>query len=165
MSATTQTEPVQICAQCGASIYSEHIAQGLAKQVEGKFVCNYCLAEPVAAEALAGAGDAESLTLVDETPAEDGKEKSSAYGFSGTGVALNQVSMGYKRALNPSARVATRIRMFHARLSEGATRNMEDQVNGWLDANPDVTIKFAETTVGTWEGKHSEPNLILTVFY
>ena len=42
---------------------------------------------------------------------------------------------------------------------------MEEQINSWLDDNPDISIKFAETTVGTWEGKHSEPNLIMTVFY
>jgi hypothetical protein len=160
-----QTEPVQACAQCGASIYQEHIAQGLAKEVDGKFVCSYCLAEPVAAEALAGSGEGESLALVEDSEGGDKQDKSPVHGFSGSGVAQNQLKGEYKRPLDPAGRVATRVRMFHARLSDGATRNMEDQVNGWLDANPDITIKFAETTVGTWEGKHSEPNLIMSVFY
>ena len=60
---------------------------------------------------------------------------------------------------------ATRIRTFHAKLSEGAILHLDQQVNSWLDGHPDLEIKFASTTVGTWEGKHPEPNLILTIFY
>jgi hypothetical protein len=26
-------------------------------------------------------------------------------------------------------------------------------------------VKFANTTIGTWEGKHSEQHIILTLYY
>ena len=42
---------------------------------------------------------------------------------------------------------------------------MTDHINAWADRHPDVSIKFATSTVGVFEGKHPDPNLIVTVFY
>ena len=42
---------------------------------------------------------------------------------------------------------------------------MVNQINEWLDDNDDVAVKFATTTIGMFEGKHTEPNMITTVFY
>ena len=42
---------------------------------------------------------------------------------------------------------------------------MNEQINEWLDKNPDVTIKFANSVIGMFEGKHTEPNIIMTVFF
>jgi hypothetical protein len=70
-----------------------------------------------------------------------------------------------RRPPRPGATGGTRMRIFHARLSEGAVAHLDQQINDWLDQNPEIEVKFANSTVGTWEGKHAEPNLILTLFY
>jgi hypothetical protein len=71
----------------------------------------------------------------------------------------------FKRPLRPDGVGATRCRMFHCRISQGATDFMVNQINEWLEENKEVTLKFATTTIGMFEGKHTEPNLITTVFY
>ncbi len=60
---------------------------------------------------------------------------------------------------------ACRMRVFHSRLSENAMEYMEDFINDWLDANPDIEIKFSNSTVGLVEGKKTESHLIVTVWY
>lgn len=61
---------------------------------------------------------------------------------------------------------ATRCRVFHSRLNDGAMSYMENQINEWADANPDIVIKFMSTTIGMFEGKQQrEPHIIITVFY
>jgi hypothetical protein len=61
---------------------------------------------------------------------------------------------------------ATRCRMFHSRLNDGAMSYMENQINEWADANPDIVIKFMSTTIGMFEGKQQrEAHIIVTVFY
>ena len=42
---------------------------------------------------------------------------------------------------------------------------MNDQINDWLDGNDKISVKTATSTIGMFEGKHAEPNLILTIFY
>jgi len=42
---------------------------------------------------------------------------------------------------------------------------MTTLMNDWLDTNPDIVIKFSTSTIGNFEGKHTEPNLIVTVYY
>ena len=60
---------------------------------------------------------------------------------------------------------ATRVRVFHSKMSDAAIRHLEDAVNEWLDSDPQIEVKHITTTVGVWEGKHPDPNFILTVFY
>ena len=60
---------------------------------------------------------------------------------------------------------ASRMRVFHTKMSNGASAFMAQTINEWLDAHPEVVVKFVQSTVGVWEGKHAEPHLILTVWY
>jgi len=87
--------------------------------------------------------------------------------FSGTSGSQSQHSDDhkYKRHLNRDNKGALRIRIFHAKLNDGALKFMEDQINDWVDSNPDIEIKHATTQVGVVEGKSSEPHLIVTLFY
>ncbi len=71
----------------------------------------------------------------------------------------------YSRSVNPSGQDATRCRTFHAKLNDSAVAFMNDQLNTWVDSHPDINIKFATSTIGIFEGKHKDPNLIITVFY
>lgn len=60
---------------------------------------------------------------------------------------------------------ATRMKLFHAKLSDTAMRHMEGQINEWLDENPEFEVKFVETTVGPVEGKRTEEHMLVTVWY
>lgn len=151
---------VMTCSGCGASIYPEHIQRGLAMRMSGQLFCSYCMAEKHKAEQ--PAGDLVSLALVEESPASL-ERSGSLHGQTGLGMAVS--TGNFKRQLNPADRVATRVRIFHSKMSDGAIRNMEQIINEWLDTDSQITIKYATSTVGIWEGKHAEPNLIVTVFY
>ena len=71
----------------------------------------------------------------------------------------------FKRALNPTSRGASRMRTFHAKLSDAAMTYLEQQINEWLDENDDAVVKFCNTTIGVVEGKRHEPHLIINVWY
>jgi hypothetical protein len=156
------------CAGCGASVYQEHITRGLAVRNAGRLLCPHCLEEQQ--DSAPHGTEPGALTLVEpEEPAAAGiaaAARSGIHGFSGTGVALNtgMDAAIQQRPISPGPG-ATRIRTFHCRLSEGAVTNLDQQVNAWLSRHPEIEIKFAKSVVGVWEGKHAEPNLILTLFY
>lgn len=71
----------------------------------------------------------------------------------------------FRRALLKDAVTATRCRTFHAKLADGALAHLDEQINLWVDSHEDVQIKFATSTIGIVEGKHSDPHLIVTIFY
>ena len=71
----------------------------------------------------------------------------------------------FKRPLIKDGDRASRVRTFHCRLSEGAISYMEEQINTWLDGNPEIEIKFANSTVGVVESKTHDPHLIVTAWY
>ena len=161
MSSTPEGQ-VRSCTGCGASIYPEHILRGLAGHWGGQLLCPHCLAERKQADT----GDQASLSLVDEDDHVAASNRSTTTDQPAMTDTTAELAAGIeRRPLNKTGQGATRVRIFHARLSDGAVRNMNLQVNQWLDRHPDIEIKFANTSVGTWEGKHAEPNLILTLFY
>ena len=71
----------------------------------------------------------------------------------------------FKRPLNQPGQGASRVRTFHARLSGSAMDFLDEQINDWLEGNPEISIKFASSTVGVVEGKRADPHLIITVWY
>ncbi len=71
----------------------------------------------------------------------------------------------FKRHLQHNECGAIRCRIFHAKLNDGALQFVQDQINDWIDQNPEVDIKHLNTNVGVVEGKSSEPHLIITLFY
>ena len=172
---------VSACQSCGASIYPEHMDSGIAGYHGGKLLCPHCYADQQKGTDSTGAplsmaAEDEELSPI-ALPDEDASEgtqgvaaaSSSIYGFSGDtfsggGKALRDESK-YNRRLEPNAPAATRCRTFHAKLNEGAVAFMNDQINSWVDSEADIRIKFASSTIGIFEGKHADPNLIVTVFY
>ena len=42
---------------------------------------------------------------------------------------------------------------------------MDDKINEWLDAHPEIEVKFVTTAVGPYEGKIKEPALVMNVWY
>lgn len=71
----------------------------------------------------------------------------------------------FKRPLAEPGQGATRCRIFHSKLSDASVAHLDDQINEWLDAHSDVFVKHVATTVGVFEGKHSEPHLVVTIWY
>ena len=166
MSSSLSAESVMTCMACGASIYQEHIDRGLAGMWAGEMLCPACLREKKEADQARGsAHEVGSLPLMDESePAGDaeGMHAAESLVLSPAG----GLELGDQPAPQALAGAGARhVRIFHAKLSEGAVRHLAEQVNTWLESHPDVEVKFAHTTVGVWEGKHAESNLILTVFY
>ncbi len=184
------------CQECGASIYQEHLDRGLAGFIAGKLLCSVCRAnalgtsaaapptadatatdttpapapEPTPASATSPASTSgrstESIQLVDldeaatpATPAAPHQaENRTAFGGAHDDSRLSrELSRG---------RNASRCRIFHTRISEGALVYLNEQINEWCDQQEDIEIKFATSTVGAFEGKqHVEHHLILTLFY
>lgn len=173
---------IQACSECGASVYPEHIESGKAAVFEDKLRCPYCWAEykklhhveeeraigqttmrapgegerfkPISVDLSAASGDSQ----VDLRAVGGGGES-----FAGVEALLDDSHL--KRPLISQGVGSTRCRTFHAKLNDGAVAFMNKHIIEWADANPDVVIKFATSTIGVWEGKKADPHLIVTVFY
>lgn len=59
---------------------------------------------------------------------------------------------------------ATHMRTFHARLNADGLMELDQQINAWLDANPQIEVKNVTTVVGEWQGKVKEQTLIVQVW-
>lgn len=157
---STSAETMLSCSACGATIYPEHLERHQAGYWSGALYCCCCLNEKKA-------GSGAPVPIPDELttfPLED-VEPGAAPMAAPAPAAVPAATPSGRRAPRPGAQGATRVRIFHSKLSDGAVAHLDQQINDWLDQNPDVEVKFADTTVGTWEGKHPEPNLIVTLFY
>jgi len=166
-------EVTTTCEGCGASIYQQHLDSGIARYEGGKLLCSHCVEEferahesgdaevdfePIALEAHEDSGGAD-------TGPDKGSSRIHALSAATLGAAGAWNDAKFKRPLDPKATGASRCRTFHCKLSEGSIDFFNNQVNEWLEANPKISIKFAASTIGMFEGKHTEPNLIMTVFY
>jgi hypothetical protein len=164
-------EGTRICQGCGATIYSEHLDTGIAGYHGGKLLCPHCLEEAEAAADPTSSGevveDMAAISLVDEEPTPDRKEGETQIRSFGSESHVGGTfdDLGLDRAPNPDVAAATRCRTFHTKLNEGAVAFMNRQVNEWADADPRISIKFATSCIGIFEGKKADPHLILTVFY
>ncbi|MBK9128129.1 MAG: hypothetical protein IPM13_10050 [Phycisphaerales bacterium] len=177
-------EQVETCAACGASIYPEHIARGLADHWQGQLLCVHCLREQKGGSATGGEAERPADPLGDPIELVPEEETSTVPGLVGgvkydtkptaiksfgggpggmTAGSLHEARL--KRPLDPAADTATRCRTFHCKLADAAFAHMNDQINDWVDAHEDVRIKFVTSCIGVVEGKHADPHLIVTVFY
>jgi len=162
MSSSPENHEIMTCAACGAVIYTEHVNRGLAGYRNGNLLCPHCLAETKDTTTELSP-DEERLSLVDETELTDRTGLTTVPGQDST--VTTGKDYEFKRAANPPDKPATRCKVFHAKLSEGAVRHLEEMVNEWIDEHPEVHVKHSSTNVGQWEGKHAENHLIITIFY
>ncbi len=105
--------------------------------------------------------DLEPISLVEPS---DG-ETSAVSKIRAFGVAPAQAERTWKRATHVHGTGAVRVRTFHGKLSEQGMDFMDNQINEWLDANPDIEIKFVTSAIGQFEGKIREPALVLNIWY
>ncbi|MEP0846705.1 MAG: hypothetical protein HRF50_07765 [Phycisphaerae bacterium] len=151
------------CEECGAIVYPEHLQAELAGYWHGKLLCKFCLAEHRGSPADAVAA-ASVAAIGAEPPAASGAAPDRIK-FGGTLGPGGEKVRQFRRPLLAGSPCATRCKTFHGKLTDAAIAYLNEQINEWADSHDDVEIKFAQTTVGIVEGKHSEPHLIITVFY
>lgn len=157
------------CEGCGEGITSEQIVNRQAGLVHGVLLCPACV-EKKRREAMemqrAAAAAEEKLTLEGSDESAAGPSSNKIRSFAaGSTLAGAHHDAKLKRKISGATEAATRIRTFHSKLTPAALAHMDDQINEWIDANPDVYIKSVNTTVGPFEAKHVEHHLIVTVFY
>ncbi len=70
----------------------------------------------------------------------------------------------WDRTPNRTGAGATHVRSFHCKLTDEALHFLDQQINEWLDKNPDYEVKLVTSTVGEWTGKLKEPSLIVQVW-
>ncbi len=57
------------------------------------------------------------------------------------------------------------MKTFFTKLHAGAITFLEEQIARWLKANPDVIVKRTNVVTGDVQGKKTEPNIIITIWY
>lgn len=158
-------EELKSCGICGATIYPEHLASGRAAVLKGQLLCPACLNDKKSeTNSPPMTIDGEpAVALIDEQELEkSGRKVIKAFG----GVSAQKADESlFQRALQKTGTGATRVKIFHTKMNDGAAEFMCHSINEWTDKNPEVDIKLVQSTVGIWEGKHAEPHLILTVWY
>ena len=105
--------------------------------------------------------DLEPLPLEDEPASSQGESKIHAFG---SVAAAGPVQQELSRGMNIAGTGATRCRVFHSKITVGAIDHMVSLINEWLDGS-EAEVKHVTQVVGVMEGKKSEPNVILTVWY
>lgn len=64
-----------------------------------------------------------------------------------------------------SADRVTGCKTFFTKLHPGAIDFLDEQINQWLKDNPGVVVKMTNTTTGEVQGKKTEANILMTVWY
>ncbi len=59
----------------------------------------------------------------------------------------------------------TGVKTFFTKLHPGALPFLDEQITDWLRNNPGVIVKQTSTTTGEVQGKNTEPNIIITIWY
>lgn len=65
----------------------------------------------------------------------------------------------------PAGGRITGMKTFFTKLHAGAIDFLGEQICKWLAENPEIVIKQTNITTGDVQGKKTEPNLIMTVWY
>jgi hypothetical protein len=111
--------------------------------------------------------DEEPIALVDDdvaaapTHAEEFAKKIKQLGDAGTA----RKHHDWKRQVTANGTGAIRVKSFHGKYSDSGLQYLDDAINEWLDAHPDVEVKFVTPTVAVFEGKIREPALVLNLWY
>jgi DNA-binding Lrp family transcriptional regulator len=64
-----------------------------------------------------------------------------------------------------SAERITGVRTFFTKLHAGAIEFLDEVITKWLKDNPGISIKRINMVTGEIQGKKTEPNIIITVWY
>jgi hypothetical protein len=64
-----------------------------------------------------------------------------------------------------SAERITGVKTFFTKLHPGAMDFLDEIITKWLKDNPGISVKQANVITGEIQGKKTEPNIIITVWY
>lgn len=64
----------------------------------------------------------------------------------------------------PAGRV-TNCKTFFTKLHAGAIEFMDEQISTWLKENPGIVVRHTNVTTGEIQGKKTEPNILILVWY
>jgi hypothetical protein len=171
-----EQEKTRTCKKCGRTILPEQLKNHTAARYKGHLLCPDCVQElktrlAAAQKAEEGAGgppdpDDAPIALVgeDELSGPDGAG-AELHGFSGAEMTAQRTEERYRRPLLKDSPCATRCRTFHCKMTDASFKNLNEQINEWIDASDEIEIKFAVSNIGVVEGKHADPHLVITVFY
>ncbi len=104
--------------------------------------------------------EAEPINLIADSEASPESKIKALAGAAGS---VRRDAFARKPTVNGTG--ACRIRSFHGRLSDQGLEYMDNQINEWLDHNPEVEVKFVTSVVGVFEGKMREPAVVLNLWY
>jgi hypothetical protein len=165
----SDVETLETCAGCGATIYPEHLASRKAERMAGKVYCVHCVRERTAASTPAPSVVVSATVAPSTASAGDAAGAVPAEPARKTQITFERTTNGrrqsFRRPMSSDPAVATRCRVFHCRLNDAAIRSMEDQINEWADSDDSIHIRYSTSAIGPFDGKATEPHLILTVFY
>jgi hypothetical protein len=167
----SKEEVLKSCDECGATIYPEHLQKHAAELYKDRLLCPHCLKEQKeqAETGRESDGTDSPIALVAEGEEVDPSKPSTSIHTFGGGVGAPGTAATsereWQRPLLGDSRNARRCRTFHCKLTDGSFAHLNMQINEWVDTQDDVEIKFALSNIGVVEGKHTDPHLIITVFY
>lgn len=75
-----------------------------------------------------------------------------------------RASKQWARKPNVTGEGAVHCKTFVAKMREESLAHLDETVNEWLDAHPDVEVKFVTTTVGRLQGKGVEDALVVNLW-
>jgi hypothetical protein len=101
--------------------------------------------------------EAGAIELVDTVPEGPSRIKRSDYGASHRQTVWN-------RQPNKDGRGATHCKTFVVKLRMDAIENLDAQINEWLDAHPELEVKFSTSAIGVLVGKINEPAMFIQVW-
>ena len=83
---------------------------------------------------------------------------------------IPKIELEKPRAKKPAEKIVsseriTGVKTFFTKLHAGSIDFLDGQINAWLKDNPGIKIKKTNTTTGEVQGKKTEPNIIVTVWY
>ncbi len=102
----------------------------------------------------------EPISLV----ASDGDSAPGGLELKTIGAAADIKKTEFTRPLNVDGSGATRVRIFHSKISIAPLDNLEQTINEWIDGDK-IEVKHIGQLIGTMEGKRPEPNLLVMVWY
>jgi len=105
----------------------------------------------------------EQLGLAEPSGAPGAPSKIKAFG--NEAAAGGTAAHKFKRTPNVSGFGACRVRSFIGKISGPGLEYMDNNINLWLDAHPDVEVKFVTSTVGPTDGKSSETSIVMNLWY
>ncbi len=71
----------------------------------------------------------------------------------------------YKRTPHVTGYGACRVRSFLGKISGPGMEYMDNNINLWLDAHPEVEVKFVTTTIGPTDGKANDTSIVMNLWY